>query len=124
MLQSIFASSAAPGAVSTNEATIRAAVPKVVAKLGSLVLPMDSGSISCAFSGAVASLGPKSPSPVMGQSAVRWSCVELVKASAAFWRVIRGTRAVFDTDWTPRIGAPWASIKRSCAQTLARAFAY
>ena len=29
------------------------------------------------------------------------------------WHGVRGTRAVFDAEWPPRMGAFWAGIKRS-----------
>ena len=63
-LQSLFASSAAPGTVRTPGATLRAIAPKVTAKLSACVLPMDSDGVPFAFSTAVALLGLKSPSSV------------------------------------------------------------
>ena len=57
-----------------------------------------------AFFGAVLLLGPKSSSPVSSQPGVRWSYVKLVKAAATYWRVVRGTRAAFGGEWSPRMG--------------------
>ena len=57
------------------------------------------------FFGAVVLLGPKSPSPVCAQPVVCRSYVKLVKVAVSYWRVVRGERAVLDTDWTPRMGA-------------------
>ena len=57
-------------------------------------------------------LGPRSPPLLSGHPGVRWSYAELVKAAAAYWRVILGERAAFDSDWAPHMGAFWAGIKR------------
>ena len=39
--------------------------------------------------------------------------MELVKAALAYWHVVRGERAVFDDQRTPRMGVFSAGIKRS-----------
>ena len=40
--------------------------------------------------------------------------MKVVEAEVAFWRVVRGSRAVFDGDWFSRIGVFRASFRRSC----------
>ena len=55
----------------------------------------------------------------MGQPAGRWSYLKLVEAAASVWHGVRGTRAVFDAEWPPRLGAFWAGIKRSCVHASA-----
>ena len=67
-----------------------------------------------AFFGAVLLLGPKSPPPVSPQPGVRRNYVTLVKAAVAYWHVVRGERAVFDVEWSPRMGVSWSGVKRSC----------
>ena len=62
-------------------------------------------------------LGPKTPSHVTSQPGVRWNYVKLVKAAIAYWRVVRGERAVFDAEWTPRMGVFWPGVKRSCVRS-------
>ena len=57
-------------------------------------------------------IGPKTASPVTSQPGVRWNYVKLVKAAVAYWHVVRGERAVFDVEWTPRMGVFWSGIKR------------
>ena len=32
----------------------------------------------------------------------------------AHWRVVRGERAVFDAEWSPRMGFFWSGVKRRC----------
>ena len=59
-------------------------------------------------------LGPKSASPVTPQQGVRWNYVKLVRAAVAYWRVVRGERALFDVEWAPRMGVFWPGAKRSC----------
>ena len=66
------------------------------------------------FFGAVLILGPKSPSPASALLGVRWNYVKLVKAAVAHWRVVRGERAVFDAEWSPRMGVCWSGVKRKC----------
>ena len=94
--QSAFEVSAASGAVRTYEATLRKFAPKVTLKLGSQVSLMVTEAQFFAFSGAVLMLGPKSASPASAPPEVRWNYVELFKAAAACWDVVRGARAVFD----------------------------
>ena len=113
-LQSLSGSSAAPGAVRTYGATFRAIASQVTAKLSLRVLRMDSEGVFYALFTAVVLLGPKSPSPLSGQPAVRWNYVKLVTEAVAFWRVVRGMRAVFDAEWPPRTGAVWAGFRRPC----------
>ena len=112
--KSAFATTAAPGAVRTFEATLRANVPKVTANLGSSALPMSPEDVFYAFFSAAVMLGPKTASPVSVHPAGRWSYVKLVKAAAAYWHVVRGSRAVFDCEGSPRMGVVWSGIKRSC----------
>ena len=112
-LQQLLAYSAASGTARNYEATLRAIAPKVSAKLSLRVLPMGSRGAFYAVLAAVWLLGPKSPSSVTGQPAVRWSYVKLVKAAAAFWHVLRGKRAIFEDEWSPRMGVFWNGIKRS-----------
>ena len=104
-MQFMSPSSAAPGTVRTYEATLRAVFPELTAKLSSRALPLDAGSALYAFFAAVVLLGPKSPSAVTGQPALRWSYVRLVKEVAAFWHVVRGMRAVLDAERRPRLRA-------------------
>ena len=92
------------GAVRTYEATLRAIAPKVTLKLGSQVLPMCAEAQFFAFFGAVLLLGPKSSSPASPQPGARWNYVKLVNAAVAYWCVARGTRAVFDGEWSQRMG--------------------
>ena len=103
-VQSTFEVSAAAGAVRTYEATLRAIVPKVTLKLGSRVLPMRAEAQFFAFFGAALLLGPKLSSPASSQPGARWNYVKLVNAAVAYWCVARGTRAVFDGEWSPRMG--------------------
>ena len=56
------------------------------------------------FFGAVLLLGPKSLSPASALHGVRWIYVKLVKAAVAHWHVVRGERAIFDAEWSPRMG--------------------
>ena len=103
-----FDASTASGAVRTCEAILRGIAPKVAPNLGSPVLPMSTEAQFLSFFGAVLILGPNSPSPVSGLPGVRWKYVKLVKAAAAHWRVVRGVRAVFDSERSPRMGAFWS----------------
>ena len=41
----------------------------------------------------------------------------MVKAAVAFWHVVRESRAVFDTDWSPRMGVFWPGLMRSCVHS-------
>ena len=84
-----FVTSAAPGAVRTYEAALRALVPKVTAKLGSQVLPVSPEDVFYAFSSAAVSLAPTAASSVSVQPAVRRSFVKVVRAAVAYWRVAR-----------------------------------
>ena len=70
--KSACATSAAPGAVRTYEATLRAIVPKITAELGSQVLPMSPEGVLHAFS-AVVLAGPKTATSVPAGPAVCWS---------------------------------------------------
>ena len=103
--------SAASGSVRAYEATFRSIVPKVASKLGPQVLPMRSEAQFCASFGSALTLVPKTASPVSSQPGVRWSYVKLVKAAVAHWRATRGERAVFDAQWTPRMGVFGAGLK-------------
>ena len=77
-LQSLFASSAASGTVRTYEAALRAIAPNVTADLRLRALPMGSKGVFIVFFIAVVLLGPKSPSSLTLQPAVRWSFVKQV----------------------------------------------
>ena len=77
---------------------------KIADKLGSAVLPMVAEGVFFAFPGAFSLLAPESVSPVAGRPAVRRNYVEIAKAAAAFWRLARGSRAVFDRYWPPQNG--------------------
>ena len=110
--QSASAASAAPLTVRTYEATLRATVPKFAAKLGTRVLPMSPGDAFYAFLSAVVLLGPKAASPVSTKPGVRRSYVKIVKAAVGCWRAVRGTRAAFALEWSPRMGVFWPGIKR------------
>ena len=68
------------------------------------MLPMSAEAQCLSFLGAVLILGPKAPSPVSGLRGVRRNYVKLVKGAAAHWRAARGERAVFDSEWSPRMG--------------------
>ena len=98
-LQSLFASSAALGKVRTFEAACDSAEGNGKAQFAR-VTDVIGRRVPCLFT-AVVLLGPKSPSPPPGQSAVRCSYVELIKAVVAFWQVVRGMRPVFDAAWYP-----------------------
>ena len=104
-MRSAFYAGSASSAVRTYEAILRGIAPKVTLKLGSAVLPMRTDAQFFSFFGAVLMLGPKSASPVTSHQGVRWNYVKLVKAAVAYWRVVRGDRAFFDAEWTPRMGA-------------------
>ena len=119
VVRSTFGANASSGTVHTYEAVLRGMVPKVTLKLGSAVLPMRTEAQFFAFFGGVLMLGPKTASPVTSQPGVRWNYVKLVKAAAAYWRVVRGERAVFDIEWTPRMGVFWSGIKRSSVHSTA-----
>ena len=80
------------------EAALRGFAPKVTSKLGSQVLPM----------------GAEAPSPVSPHPGGRWNYVKLVKAAAAWRHVVRGERAIFDVEWSPRMGVSWSGVKRKC----------
>ena len=64
------------------------------------------------FSGSLLLLWPKSPSPVSAQPGVLGSYAKLVKAAVAYWHVVLGERAVFDSHRAPRMGVFWAGFKR------------
>ena len=113
-LQSLLAYSAAPGTAGAYGATLRAIMPKGSAMLSSCALPMESEGVLYACFVAALLLGPKSPSAVTGQSAVRRSYVVLATAAVAFRHVVRGKRAIFGDEWPPRMGVFWNGIKRSC----------
>ena len=113
VVRSTFGSSASSGTVHTYEAVLRGIVPKVTLKLGSAVLPMRTEAQFYSFFGGVLLLGPKTASPVTSHPGVRWNYIKLVKAAVAYWHVVRGERAVFDVEWTPRMGVFWSGIKRS-----------
>ena len=115
--RSTFGANAASGTVHTYEAVLRGIAPKVMAKLGSAVLPMSTEAQFLSFFGAVLILGPKTPSHVTSQPAVRWNYAKLVKAAVAYWHVVRGERAAFDAEWTPRMGVFWSGVKRSCVHS-------
>ena len=102
--RSSFEVSVATGAVRTYEATLRGIAPKVTLKLGSQVVPRSAEAQFFAFFGAVLLIGPKSPSPVSSHPGVRWNYVKLVKAAVACWHVVRGERAIFDVERSPRMG--------------------
>ena len=93
---------------------MRGIVPKVMRKLGSHVVPMRSEAQFYSFFEAVVMLGPKSTSPVTSQQAARRKYVKLVKAAVAYWHVVRGERANFNAEWSPRVGVFWSGFKRSC----------
>ena len=117
VVRSTFSANAASSTVHTYEAVLRGIVPKVTAKLGSSVLPMRTEAQFLSFFGGVLMLGPKAPSQVTSQPGVRWNYVKLVRAAVAYWHVVRGERAVFDAEWTPRMGVFWSGVKRSCVHS-------
>ena len=111
-MRSAFYAGSASSAVRTYEAILRGIVPKVTLKLGSAVLPMRTEAQFPSFFGAVLMIGPESASPVTSQQGVTSNFVKLVKAAVAFWHVVRGDRAFFDAEWTPRIGIFWYGVKK------------
>ena len=113
-VQSKMSSREAPSTVRTSEAVIKSMAPRVAEKMGSPVLPMETAKAFFAFFGAAVLLGPKTPPPTACQLAARWNYVKLVKAAVAFWRAARCSRAIFDVEWAPRMGALRAGISRSC----------
>ena len=86
-------------------------------KLDSSVLPVSTEAQFLSFFGVALILGPKSPSPVSSLPGVRRSYVKLVRAAVAHWHVVRGERAVFDAEWSPRIGAFWSGVRRKCIRS-------
>ena len=38
----------------------------------------------------------------------------MVEATVAYWHVVRCERAIFDAEWSPRMGVFYSGIKRSC----------
>ena len=73
--QSAIATRAAPGAGRTYEATLRAKVPKVTAKLGPRVLALSPDDVFYAFFSSAVLLGRKTVSSVAAHPGVRWSFV-------------------------------------------------
>ena len=73
----------APGTVRAYEATLRAIVPKVAAKLLAQVLPMSSVDVFYSFLNAVVLIGPEAASSASTRPGVRWSSVKLVQAAVA-----------------------------------------
>ena len=114
--QPAFPASAASGTIRTYESTLRIIVPKVTLKSGAQALPLISATQFYSSFGSAVLLGPKPPSLLSGQPGVRRSYAKLVKAAAAYWRVVLGERAVFDSDRTPHMGAFWAGIRRGCSR--------
>ena len=92
-------------------------VPRFADKLGSPVSLTESEGKFFAFFGALALLGQKMVSLMFGRPAVRWNHLKLAKAAVALRRVAGGSRAVSDTEWSPRMGAFWKRVARSCART-------
>ena len=111
-VRSTFEVSASTGTIRTYEGILRGVAPKVTLKLGSQVLPMAAEALFLSFFGAVLLLGPKSPSPVSALPGFRRKYVKLVKAAAAHWRAVRGERAVFDAEGSPRMGVSRPGVKR------------
>ena len=103
-VRSTFGASSASGAIRTYEAILRGVVTKVMLKLGSVVLPMRAEAQFYSFFGTALMLGPNSASPLTSHRGVRWNYVKLVKAALAYWHVVRGERAIFDVERTPRMG--------------------
>ena len=69
------------------------------------VLPVDSEGAFFAFFGSSVWLGRKSASRTTGWPTARWNYVKLVEAAAVFCRVARGSRAAFDGERPPQMGA-------------------
>ena len=115
--RSTFEVSAATGTGRTYGAILRGIAPNVTLKLGSQMLPMSAEAQFLSFFGAVLLLGPTSPYPVSALPGVRWNYVKLVRAAVAHWRVVRGDRAILDTEWPPRMGFFWSGVKRKCIRS-------
>ena len=81
--------------------------PRITAEPGAKVSPMSAEDVFHAFLSSVELLGTMAVSSVSAQPAVRWSYAKLVKAAAASWRAVRGSRAVFDLEWVPRLWVLW-----------------
>ena len=75
---------------------------------------MSSEDVFYAFLSAVVSPGPNAASSVSVQLAVRRSYVKLLKAAVAYWHVVRGSRAVFACEWSPRMVVFCSGITRFC----------
>ena len=104
----------------TFGAFLRGIIPKATLKLGPPVLPMATEAQFLSVFGAVSLLGPKSPLPASCLPGVRRNYEKLVKAAAAHWRVVRGERAVFDAEWSPRMGVFWSGVKKEVNPLVGR----
>ena len=91
--------------------------PRIVDKLGSPVSPMGGEGIFFVFFGSLGLAGPESAPLIPGRPAARRNFVKALKAAVAFWRVVRGSRAVFDREWFSRMGVFPNGLKRSCVRT-------
>ena len=67
-----------------------------------------------AFFEALTLRGPKSVSPITGQSMVSWNYLKLVQAAVAFWRDARGSRSALDRERFPQMGAFRSGLERAC----------
>ena len=67
VVRSAFGACASSGTARTYETVLKSIAPKVTAKLGSSVLPMQSEAQFYAFFGAALMLGPKTSSPATSQ---------------------------------------------------------
>ena len=104
-VQVLTSPSAAPGTTRTCESGPKSTVPRIVEMLWPPVLPVDCEGAFFAFFGSSVWLGRKSASRTTGWPTARWNYVKLVEAAAVFCRVARGSRAAFDGERPPQMGA-------------------
>ena len=109
--------SAAPGTIRTYKVVPKSMRPRIVDKLGSPALSMGREGIFFVFFGSLVSSGPESAPLIHGRPAARRNFVKVLNAAVAFWRVVRGLRAVFDGGWFSRMGVFPNGLKRSCVRT-------
>lgn len=111
--QTVMLSSTAPGRVCTYEAVLRSWVPRVADDLGAPIPPLAYEATFIASCGATLLFGPKSRTLTTGRPAAKCFYVMPVKAAISLWPVVRGSRAVFGEEWSPRMGFFWGGIERS-----------
>ena len=102
--QTVMLSSTAPGRVCTYEAVLRSWVPRVADDLGAPIPPLAYEATFIASCGATLLFGPKSRTLTTGRPAAKCFYVMPVKAAISLWPVVRGSRAVFGEEWSPRMG--------------------